>query len=163
MFAHYRTPGFIFKKENFREADQIFSVFTRHFGRIEVLARSIRKMRAKLRSAVELFYLTEIEFIQGRVYNTLTDAVSIDKFLGIRKNLKTLAIAYKMAKIFDKMVIGQERDEKLWHLLDETFKRLNNLEPDIQEPELLYQYFRRQLLVILGYGPETRNIQDLGS
>ncbi|NQU82868.1 MAG: recombination protein O N-terminal domain-containing protein, partial [Parcubacteria group bacterium] len=79
-FTHYRTRGFFLKNEARGEADEIFTLFTSDFGRIRVLGRAIRKITSKLRSGAGLFYYSEIEFIQGKQYKTLTDAVLIDKF-----------------------------------------------------------------------------------
>jgi len=47
MFLKYRTQGLIFKKEERGEADQLFTVFTRDFGKLEVLGKAIRKISSK--------------------------------------------------------------------------------------------------------------------
>ena len=75
MFLNYRTKGFIFKKEDRGEADQLFTIYTKDFGKLEILGKAIRKISSKLRSGAETFYLSEIEFIQGKTYKTLTDAI----------------------------------------------------------------------------------------
>ena len=86
MFFKYRTQGFILKKEDRGETDQLFTIFTRDFGKLEVLGKAIRKISSKLRSGMEIFYLSEIEFIQGKTYKTLTDIFLIKKFQNLRKN-----------------------------------------------------------------------------
>ena len=54
MFTHYRTKGFILKKRNQGEANQLFTVFTKDFGRIEILGKSIRKITSKLRAGARI-------------------------------------------------------------------------------------------------------------
>jgi len=125
MFVHYRTPGFILKKEDRGEADQLLTIYTRDFGRLEILGKAIRKISSKLRSGVEIFYLSEIEFIQGKTSKTLTDAIALEKFENLKKSFKKLRIAYKITEVFNELVKGQEKDENLWNLLLETFQRLN--------------------------------------
>lgn len=137
------------KKEDRGEADQVFTVFSEDFGRLEVLGRAVRKIKSKLRSGAELFYLSEIEFIQGKNYKTLTDALIIDKFKAVREDLEKLKTAYKIAAVFDRMITGQEKDEKLWQLLKEVFHRLNSATTD--DLRLLYKYFLWQFLAIQGY------------
>jgi DNA repair protein RecO (recombination protein O) len=154
MFIHYRTKGIIFKKEDRGEADQLFTFYTEDFGRLEILGRAIRKISSKLRSGAELFYLSEIEFIQGKTHKTLTDAISIEKFKNLRKDLKRLSIAYKISEVLDNLVKGQEPDEKIWQLLNEVFQKLNSLSLVISHLSLLYYYFLWNLLSILGYRPE---------
>ena len=126
MFNHYRTQGFILKKTDQGESDRIFTIFTKDFGRLELLAKAERKIKSKLRAGLELFYLSEIEFIQGKIYKTLTDAILIEKFQNLRNDLGKLYIAYKISEDLDNFVRGEEPDEKIWHLLNETFEKLNN-------------------------------------
>lgn len=154
MFVHYRTQGIILKKEDRGETDQLFTIYTKDFGKLEILGKGIRKISSKLRSGAEIFYLSEIEFIQGKRQKTLTDAILIEKFKNLRKDLKRLKIAYQMAEVLDNLVSGQEPDEKIWQLLIETFQRLNI--PNLKSPifNLQYYYFLWNLLSILGYQPE---------
>jgi DNA repair protein RecO (recombination protein O) len=88
MFVRHRTLGLVFKKEDRGEADQIFKIFTKDFGKIEVLGKGIRKISSKLRSQIDIFYLSEIEFIQGKIYKRLTDALLIEKYKNLRKSFK---------------------------------------------------------------------------
>jgi DNA repair protein RecO (recombination protein O) len=168
MFTHYRTQGFILKKVDRGEADRLFTVYTKDFGKLELLARAVRKIKSKLRAGLELFYLSEIEFIQGKTHKTLTDAILINNFKNLRKDLTRLTIAYKISEVFDRLVRGQESDKKLWQLLNETFTKLNDYQSSItevsaemekKEPsstvncQLLYHYFLWNLLSLLGYQP----------
>jgi len=157
MAIHYRTQSFILKKIDFGEADRFFTIFTRDFGKLETLGRAIRKIKSKLRSGVQLFYLSEIEFIQGRTYKTLTDALLIENFKGIRKDLGRLKIAFQIAELFDKVVRGQEKDEKIWNLLQETFKSLNNYSLPTTHCSLIFYYFFWNLFSVLGYSPQLYN------
>lgn len=136
------------------EADRLFTVYTKDFGRLELLARSVRKIQSKLRAGLDVFYLSEIEFIQGKIHKTLTDAVLIDGFKNLRKDLVKLFIAGRITEVFNGLVKGQELDEKLWHLLSETFKVLDsrNLKPEACN--LLYHYFIWNFLSLLGYRPD---------
>ena len=77
MAIHYRTQGFILKKTDRGEADQILTIYTKDFGKLEILGKAIRKIKSKLRSGADLFYFSEIEFIQGKAYKTLTDILKL--------------------------------------------------------------------------------------
>jgi len=154
MFTCYRTKGIIVKKEDRGEADQLLTIYTKDFGRLEVLGRGIRKITSKLRSATETFYLSEIEFVQGKVYKTLTDSLSIERFSHLRKDLKRLALAYRILILLDNLVKSEEPDEKIWQLLKEVFQKLNNLQLKIFNLQLIYYYFLWNLLSFLGYQPQ---------
>jgi len=156
MFIHYRTQGLILQKEERGDADLLFAIYTKDFGKLEVLGKAIRKISSKLRSGADIFYLSEIEFIQGKTYKTLTDTILIEKFANIKADLKRLRVAYKISGVLGDLVKGQESDEKIWRLLKETFKRLNKLEITGTKLELLYYYFFWNLVSSLGYQPELR-------
>lgn len=154
MFVHYRTQGLVLKKADRGESDQLLTVYTKDFGKIEVLGKGIRKISSKLRSGMETFYLSEIEFIQGKTYKTLTDAILTEKFKSLRKDLAKLNIAYKITKILDSLIYGQEPDQRIWDLLLGVFKRLNKGDFKTKNPELIRYYFFWNLVSILGYNPE---------
>ena len=142
---------------------------------MEILARAIRKIKSKLRSGADLFLLSEIEFIQGKTYKTLTDAILVDKFKSLRKNSKKLEIAYKITDALDSLLGKEEKDEKIWKLLIETINKLNNCSLFTIHPvrdykrekngqrkqisngvhcSLIYYFFLWKLFLILGYSPQ---------
>jgi len=157
VFTHYRTQGLIIGKEDRGEADQLFIIYTKDFGKLEILGKAIKKISSKLRSGADIFYLSEIEFIQGKTYKTLIDAILIEKFEILRKSLKRLKIAYQVANVLDTLVRGQEKDEKIWVLLQGTFKELNNWKLKIGTLKLIYYYFFWNFFALLGYKPELYN------
>lgn len=157
MFIHYRTQGFILKKTDQGEANQLFTIYTKNYGKLEVLGKAIRKTKSKLRAGADLFCLSDIEFIQGKAYKTLTDAILIDKFPQIRKELGKLIIANKIGESLDNLTGTEEKDERVWNLTLKTFKILNAFQFSTVTIQLIYQYFFWKLLVILGYKPELYN------
>lgn len=136
MAVHYRTKGFVLAKKDLREADQLFSIYTQDFGKINILGRSIRKINSKLRAGINLFYLSEIEFIQGKNYKTLTDAIALQK-LGYSEN------AFKISETLNSLVKEPEKDEKIWNLLTENLLGIENCK---------LENFNKDLLAIMGYG-----------
>ncbi len=141
MFTHYRTLGLILRKEDRGEADQLFTIYTKDFGKLEILGRAIRKITSKLRASTDIFYLSEIEFIQGKAHKTLTDAVLIDKFDVLRRSLRRFKIANSITEILNSLVRGQERDEEIWRLLTEAFYRLNTRYKKKDTVYKVYFYF----------------------
>lgn len=152
MFIHHRTQGFVLQKEDRGEADRIFTVFTQDFGKLELLAKAERKIKSKLRSGLELFYLSDVEFIQGKTQKTITDAMAIDRFKSLRNNLLKLSIGYRIAEVFDALVKSEERDEKLWDLLIEVFTKISEGNLKTLTSGLSFYYFLWNFFAILGYG-----------
>ena len=157
MALHYRTQGLIIKKVDRAEADQLLTIYTKDFGKLKVLGKAIRKIKSKLRGGADLFYLSEIEFIQGKNQKTLTDAVLIDGFFNIRKDLTKLSVSHQIADMLDKLVSEEQKDEETWQLLNKVFDKLNNLSFVINHLPLLYYFFFWNLVSSLGYEPELRS------
>lgn len=161
MAVHYRTQGFFIKKTDRGEDSQLFIVYTKDFGKVAVLGKAIRKIKSKLRGGAELFYFSDIEFIQGKNHKTLTDAILINKFSNIRESPLKLNIAYRIARVLNDLVIKEEKDEAVWKLLAETFTKLNSLQSaaggKIKYLPLVYYYFFWNLVSILGYEPKFDN------
>ena len=154
MAIHYRTQGFILKKVDFGEFDRIFTIFTKEFGKLEILAKAIRKIGSKLRGGMELFYLSDIEFIQGKTQKTLTDAILIERFSNLRNDLRRLKIAIEISEIVDNLIRGEGGDEKIWRLLKEIFEKLNEAHLTTKECWLIYYYFLWNFFSILGFKPQ---------
>jgi len=154
MFIHYRSQGLVLKKTDVGEADQLLTIYTKDFGKLEILSRGGRKIAAKLRPATEVFCWSEIEFVQGKNQKRLTDAILIDNFRKIRKNLLKLAIAFQIVSVTDELIPVQEADEKIWQCLIETFQRLKDLPAKQNQGLKLYYYFFWSLVSLLGYQPE---------
>ncbi len=151
MSLQYKTQGFVFKKDDRLESDRNFSVFTRDFGRIEVLGKSIRKIASKLRGGIEIFSFSEVEFVQGRMRKTLTDAVLEKKFNNIDTPEK-LKVSYHISSLLDDFLKGEEKDEKILHLIEDVFNKLENYKKE--NCSIVYYYFLWNFIALLGYSPE---------
>lgn len=156
MTVYYRTKGFVFKRDDRRESDRKFALFTKDFGRLEVVAKAIRKIKSKLRAGIDIFYLSEIEFIQGKSYKTLTDAAKIEKFDNINQDIEKFKIACQVSQILDDFIKGQEKDQDIWELIVDIFKKLNDPLLPQKNYQLLYCYFLWNFFSILGYQPEVQ-------
>ncbi len=163
MFIHHRSLGLIIKKEDRGEADQLFTVYTKDFGKLEILAKSIRKISSKLRQGSEIFYLSEIEFIQGKGYKTLTDAAPIEKFRNLRRDLNKLKTAYQVAEVVDDFIKGPEADERIWNLLSRIFRKINDPQFSAKNSQLIYRYFLFNFVSFLGYGIKMTDFKKLKS
>ena len=154
MFTHYRTKTFFLNEQNRGEADRLFTVFSRDFGKLKVFGRAIRKIKSKLRAGAEIFSLSEIEFIQGKTHKTLTDTVLIDRFKNIKEEPEKLKIASQIAETIESFLEEEEKDEEIWQLLYESFQRLNDCSLFTVHCSLIHHYFFWNLISILGYKPE---------
>ncbi len=153
-FIRYKTKAIFLEKKDRGEADRMFTVFSKEFGKLDILGKGIRQIKSKLRSGADNFYFSDIEFIQGKAYKTLTEAILLDKFSNIGKELPRLEAAAKIAQAATILVPKEEKDENVWLLLFNGFKQINDLEHSKVFLNLLCQYFLWNMFFLLGHSPE---------
>lgn len=160
MTNYCSTSGFVFKKENKSETDRCFSIFTDEFGYLNIFAKAIRKITSKLKSGIDIFSISEIEFIQSKTKKTLTDAVFIQKFDNIIFSPKRFEIATKISVALGDFIKEQEKDRKIFDLLKECFEGLDSNSLKKEKCDLIYYYFLWNLFSILGFKPELQKCAD---
>ena len=157
MFTHHRTQGIILEKNDRGEANQLLTFYTEDYGKLEILCRAIRKSQSKLRAGADFLFFSYIEFIRGKAGKTLTDAILIEKFHKIRKNLGKLTVAKEITETLDRLTRIEQKDVKIWVFLLKTLKVLNDCQLPEEKLKLLYQYFFWKTIALLGYKPELYN------
>ncbi|MFH1967997.1 MAG: DNA repair protein RecO [bacterium] len=157
MASYYRTKGFVFKKIDKNESDRIFSIFTEDFGRLEITGKAIRKITSKLRSGIDMFYLSEVEFIQGKNIRTLISAAKIKKFKNLCEDPKRLKITLQISDVLDNFIKGQEKDEKTFKLLEEILDNVCFSGCKINNYQLAFHYFFWNFISFQGYRLEVSN------
>ena len=157
MFTHHRTQGIILEKNNRGEASQLFSLYTKDYGKLNILGRAIRKSQSKLRAGADFLFFSNVEFIQGKAVKTLTDAIVIEKFNNIRKDLEKLTVVREITETLDRLTRTEEKDTKIWIFFLKTLKALNSSKLSGEKLKLFYQYFFWKIIILLGYKPELYN------
>jgi DNA repair protein RecO (recombination protein O) len=158
MSLYFRTEGIVLQKEDRGEADMVYTVFTKDFGKLHLRAVSARKITSKLRGGLELFYYSEIGFVQGKVHKTITDSTAIARFATMRTDIIGMRIMNRLAEIANTIVKGEEQDKRVWDLLHETLMVLDRFHEYSPKQNLIAYYFLWNLLHIAGYTPSLQSI-----
>lgn len=106
----------VLARRDFREFDQIISVFTKENGKLELLARGVKKITSKNAAHLEPFCLARIERAPGKEIDHLTKVVPAGMFSGIRRDqAKSLAAGYAM-ELMNRLIHPGQPDTKIWEL-----------------------------------------------
>ena len=90
------VKGLIIKRTPFKENDMLLTVLTAEKGKMNVLARGLRKSRRDLSGYQTLAY-AELEIFDGRGIAVVDDAEVCEAFEGLRKDIESLALAQYFA------------------------------------------------------------------
>jgi len=153
MFTCYNTLGIPVKITDRREADRLITLYTEDFGRIDVVARGVRKISSKLRSGVGWMRLSEIEFIQGKTYKTLTGAAVRDKYTSVNGDPQRTEAAARIIGLVEAAVRDQQPDRGVWKLILSTLERMDSSPANDFRVE--YHLFFWNLMALLGWKPST--------
>lgn len=137
-------------RRDFREVDQHISLYTFDQGKIEVIARGVKKSIAKNAPALEPFSIIDIELAEGRELTYLTKAYTVEAFIAIRNNLASLYAGSAALSLVEQHVKNGEKDSALVALLV-SFLRFLNTTPTVGE--LPVYSFMLQLVQLLGFSP----------
>ncbi|HBG81655.1 TPA: DNA repair protein RecO [candidate division CPR2 bacterium] len=147
----YKTEGIIIKRSSFKEADLLLKVFTPAKGKITVISKGARKIKSKMAGSLDLFYLNNFMFAEGKNFDTLCSAETKERFLFLREDLGKLGKAYYLAEILDKIIPDREPNPAVYR---EFIKALNGLKIS---PELALSIFEIRIFSKLGFGPELES------
>lgn len=116
----------VLARKNIKEYDQMISLYTRERGKVEVLAKGIKKITSKNSANLEILSLVEIEIAHGKEVDHLTKVQSIKIFKNIYSDFDRIFIANYAAKLVDANILAQERDENIFNLLTSFLEFLNS-------------------------------------
>ena len=118
----------VLSRTNFREYDQVISLYTQEFGKRECLARGIKKMTSKNAAALLPFSLLELEIVPCKEIDHMTSAQPIRIFTDTIHDLDKISIASYAGKIANEFILPNEKDEEIFSLLLSFLDFVNSVE-----------------------------------
>ncbi|MCX6745041.1 MAG: DNA repair protein RecO [Candidatus Parcubacteria bacterium] len=161
MSRTYTTTGIILKRRDYQENDCLFCIYTKDFGKIEVVARGTKKISSKLKGYLEPFYLVKLMIAKGKFIDKLANCNTIKSYENLRADPSLLGFALinYLAEGTDGLISGHTSQSDKFNLLIETLNILEQeIAKDLQEKKerLLFisSIYFLKLLGLLGYQPE---------
>jgi len=107
----------ILSRRDFRENDQIISIYTAEKGKLEVLARGVKKIISKNSAFLEPFFLVDAEVVCGKEIMHLTKVQPINSFKNIRSDLDKIFMAGYLINLTDRLLKAEDPDKRVYKLL----------------------------------------------
>lgn len=149
MGRTFSTEAVILSRKNLGEADRILTVFSKHYGRMRLVAKGIRRTTSRKRGSLELFNYTRFLVASGKSLDIVADSEVKDTFSLWRKDLTKIAIAYHLVELVQRLTPEREEHREVFDLLVNAFSKLSNL--NYWELYPFIQSFKVSLLEELGY------------
>ncbi|HNW71326.1 MAG TPA: DNA repair protein RecO [Candidatus Paceibacterota bacterium] len=133
MHHIYHTEGIILSSRNTKEADRSYAIFTRDLGMIYASAQGIRKISSKLRFVLQDFSHVKIDFVRGKDYWRITNALKTPELEEIKKEKQKLMIFANISNLLKRLLAGEEPNSSLF---DDLLNGLSFLEKSKSKNEL---------------------------
>jgi DNA repair protein RecO (recombination protein O) len=147
---NYQTEAIIIKKTKLGEADRIITLYTPHLGKIQAVAKGVRRPRSKMSGHLELLTHSLVSLARGKNLDTVTGTQTIDSFLPLKSDLRLTSYALYATELVNQFSAENLENQPLFELLLQT---LHRLQPD-GDNELVLRYFELHLLNESGYRPQ---------
>ncbi len=148
----YKTTAIVLRQRRLGEADKIITLFTPNLGKIDAVAKGVRRTRSKVAGHVEPLTYTAFLVARGRELDIITQAQSIEAFSELREDLERTSRGLYAAELVDRFTPERQENFQVFRLLLETLRRLTMEE----RLDITLRYFEMRLLGYLGYQPQTK-------
>lgn len=155
----YKTDAFVLRGRNLGEADRIFTLFTRERGKLDAVAKGVR--RIKSHNAGRLEFLTEAELTlhAGRSLDVITGATILhSEWEGIVRP-PSFAAASVVAELVDAFCEPEFAQDEIYVLLRGVVHALASA----SQPASLLPRFELRLLDLLGLLPSLESCVRCGN
>ena len=146
----YSTPAIVLRQRKLGDADKILTLYSASKGKLEAVAKGVRRSRSKLAGHVEPLSHANFQLAQGKSLDIVTQCETIESFADLRDDLDRMSRALYACELLDRFTEPREEHFDLYRLLLDTLRRIAARD-DIDTP---VRYMEMQLLHALGYRPE---------
>ena len=99
-----KLEGIIINRHIVGDADRFYTILTSNAGKISVFAKSVRSLKSKRASSLDLFSLIRFETTGNGSHRTLTHVELIDSFRSGKKELKDISRLFQIGELIDALV-----------------------------------------------------------
>jgi len=149
----------VIRHREFGEADRILSLYTLEKGKVQAIAKGVRKIKSRKAGHLEPFTQVILQLAKGRNLDVITQVDTIRNFENIKKNLILTAQASYVLEILDRFTYEEGENRPLYNLLIETLVRLDNG----ISPAIAVHYYEVHLMDILGFRPQLQECVVCGA
>lgn len=140
----------VLTRRNFREFDEIVSLFSKEQGKLEVLARGVKKTVSKNAPYLEPFSCIHVGIIPGKEIQHITSVHSFEYFSSIRTDFKKIQQALSLVSWLDSILAPGEKDTTLYETL---FSWLCFLKSSLVTQNILQDAMMLKSIALLGFEP----------
>src|SRR5512136_2985211 len=122
---YYQTEAVIIRKVKLGEADRILTLYTPDYGKIEAVAKGVRRPKSKMAGHLELLTYSQIRLARGRNLDTIIGSQTIDSFLPLKNDLWLTSFGLYSTELVNQFTVEHSANQRLFQLFLETLRQLS--------------------------------------
>ncbi len=155
----YIAEALVLRRTDFHEADRRLTLLTPDRGRLNVVAKGVRRPTSRMAGHLELFTLAKVFVVRRRSLDLVVQAETVQTFPQLRTDLARLPYAYQAVEAAHILVEEEVEAHGEFILL---IKALGALAVTAALPLVLVAY-KLQLLATLGYQAQFQDCARCGN
>lgn len=149
--ALIKTKGLVIKEQPYKEQDKILTIFTEDEGKIQCIARGVRRQKSGLLASTQIFAYSEFIYYPGKNFGIINQTNLIEAFYPLRVDLTKMALSsYLLDLMNNGFEFFQQSPEILKLLLHVLFYISEN---KAKNDLILVGAFQMKFISYLGYCP----------
>ena len=154
------TTGIVLREITYKDSSKILTILTSSEGKLTVSAHGAHRKNSKLAAVTGLLVFSEMTLLKKKDRWTMTEARSVEQFLGLRDDLKLLSLGSYIAELTEAVA---DEDSPNQELLPLCLNALYALSEKIRAPDFVKPAFELRLMALSGFEPQLSHIKESSS
>lgn len=159
------THALVLRRRDVNDADRVLTLFTPGEGKVELLAKGVRKTTSRKAGHLEPFAHVQLVVAQARTWGIITEATTVESFRHLRADLDAIGRAHYVCELVDCFAEPGDDNRPLWDL---ALLALRELDAAARagvagRASNLLAWFDLNLLTLTGFQPEFFRCLGCGS
>ena len=156
--AVYHADALVIRSREYGESDRVLTLFSRELGKLQAVAKGVRKPKSRQRAGAQLFTYGEFLIHRGKTLDTISQCGPKESFPHLWKDFERSLAAAGMAELLDIATILSQPNGELFTLTLTCLFLLEHV-----EPFLLLSAYALRLMNLLGYCPHLGDCLECGT
>lgn len=156
---YINTTGLVLRETAYKESSKILTILTGGEGKLTVSAHGALRRNSKLAAVTQLLAFSEMTLYSSKDRWTMTEARSVEQFIGLRDDLPLLALGAYFAELTEAVA---DEDSPNPELLPLILNALFALSEKIKEPKYVKPAFELRLMAASGFEPLIAECEECG-
>jgi DNA repair protein RecO len=155
--AVYHADALVIRSREFGESDRVLTLFSRELGKLQAVAKGVRKPKSRQRAGAQLFTYGDFLIHKGKSLDTVSQCSAKESFPHLWNDLERSFAASGVVELLDISTIPGQPNRELFALTLTCLFLLGQFEASL----VLCTYALR-LMTLLGYRPRLGKCAECG-